>query len=53
MKAKLGAVLEISGKLSGLCNVLEVLDLSFKDTHSAKLDDLHLLQESILKTKQV
>lgn len=52
MKAKLGALLKISAKLSGLCNVLEVLDLSFKDTHSAKLDDLRLLQESILKTKQ-
>ncbi|KAL9242771.1 hypothetical protein vseg_016738 [Gypsophila vaccaria] len=52
MSAKMGDLLKISGNLVGLSDVLEVLDMSFKDTHSAKLDDLNHLQESILKTKQ-
>ncbi|KAK9667980.1 hypothetical protein RND81_13G025800 [Saponaria officinalis] len=52
MSAKMGEFLKISVKLVGLTNVLEVLGMSFKDTHSAKLDDLNHLQESISKTKQ-
>ncbi|KAI8017614.1 E3 ubiquitin-protein ligase HOS1 [Camellia lanceoleosa] len=39
-------------KLSGISNLLEVLDSSFKVTLSAQLHDLYHLQESILKTKQ-
>lgn len=53
MKTKMDALLKILAKLVGLSSVLEVLNLSFKDSHSAKLDDLHHLQESISKTKQV
>lgn len=52
MKTKMDALLKILAKLVGLSSVLEVLNLSFKDSHSAKLDDLHRLQESISKTKQ-
>ncbi|XP_074264768.1 E3 ubiquitin-protein ligase HOS1-like [Silene latifolia] len=52
MNAKMGGLLKILAKLAGLSNVLEVLDLSFKDTHAAKLDDLNHFQESISKTKQ-
>ncbi|XP_021767996.1 E3 ubiquitin-protein ligase HOS1-like isoform X1 [Chenopodium quinoa] len=52
MKTKMDALLKVLAKLVGLSSVLEVLNLSFKDTHSAKLDDLNRLQESILKTKQ-
>ncbi|GMH26652.1 hypothetical protein Nepgr_028495 [Nepenthes gracilis] len=52
MKGKMHSLLKFSGKLSGLSNVLEVLELSFNGAHSTKLDDLHHLQEGILKTKQ-
>lgn len=52
MTTRMDALFKTSAKLVGLSSVLEVLKLSFKDTHSAKLDDLHHLQESILKTKQ-
>ncbi|KAL2898980.1 E3 ubiquitin-protein ligase HOS1 [Bienertia sinuspersici] len=52
MKTRTNSLYKISTKLVGLSSVLEVLNLSFKDTHSAKLDDLHHLQESIWKTKQ-
>ncbi|KAL8136643.1 hypothetical protein V2J09_002644 [Rumex salicifolius] len=52
LKEGLDSLLGFAVKLSGLSNVLEVLELSFKDTQSAKLDDLQYLHESILKTKQ-
>ncbi|KAH9613688.1 hypothetical protein KSS87_000601 [Heliosperma pusillum] len=52
MNAKMSGLLKSLARLAGLSNVLEVLDLSFKDTHAAKLDDLNHLQESISKTKQ-
>ncbi|GAB4850812.1 hypothetical protein Ancab_030112 [Ancistrocladus abbreviatus] len=52
MKSKMNSFIKFTVKLAGLSNVLEVLELSFKGTHSAKLDDLHHLQEDILKTKQ-
>ncbi|XP_057520290.1 E3 ubiquitin-protein ligase HOS1 [Amaranthus tricolor] len=52
MNSKMDALLMISAKLVGLSSVLEVLNMTFKDTHSARLDDLHQLQESIVKTKQ-
>lgn len=52
MKTKLSLLLKCSVQLSGLCNVVEVLESSFKGTLSAQLQDLYQLQESILKTKQ-
>ncbi|GAB2274193.1 hypothetical protein Dimus_008961 [Dionaea muscipula] len=52
MKKMLNSFPKYSTMLAGLSNVLEVLELSFKDTHSANVDDLHHLQEAILKTKQ-
>ncbi|XAR54921.1 hypothetical protein NMG60_11030256 [Bertholletia excelsa] len=52
MKTRLSAFLKFSVKLSGISNVLEVLESSFKDTLSAQLHDLQYLQESILRTKQ-
>ncbi|KAI8000605.1 E3 ubiquitin-protein ligase HOS1 [Camellia lanceoleosa] len=51
MKMSLSS-LKFSVKLSGISNLLEVLDSSFKGTLSAQLHDLYHLQESILKTKQ-
>lgn len=53
MTQKLSALLKISSKLAGVSNVLDVLESSFKGSISAMLQDLHHLQESILKTKQV
>lgn len=52
MKSKLSLLLKCSVQLAGICNVLEVLESSFKGTLSAQLHDLHHLQENILKTKQ-
>lgn len=52
MKTKLSLLLKCSVQMAGICNVLEVLESSFKGTLSAQLHDLHHLQESILKTKQ-
>lgn len=53
MKNSLSSLLNFSVHLAGLSSVLEVLDSSFKGRLSAQLHDLHHLQESILKTKQV
>lgn len=53
MEARLIALLKYSVQLAGISHVLEVLASSFKDSLSAQLHDLHQLQESILKTKQV
>lgn len=47
MKEMLSVLLRLSVKLAGISNVLEVLESSFK------VSDLHQLQESVLKTKQV
>ncbi|KAF5460151.1 hypothetical protein F2P56_020040 [Juglans regia] len=52
MRSRLSLLLKFSVQLTGICNVLEVLESSFKGTLSAQLHDLHHLQESILKTKQ-
>ncbi|KAI8018595.1 E3 ubiquitin-protein ligase HOS1 [Camellia lanceoleosa] len=52
MKMSLSSLLKFSVKLSGISNLLEVLDSSFKVTLSAQFHDLYHLQESILKTKQ-
>ncbi|CAL5410709.1 unnamed protein product [Camellia sinensis] len=52
LKMSLSSLLKFSVKLSGISNLLEVLDSSFKGTLSAQLHDLYHLQESILKTKQ-
>lgn len=46
-------LLKYSVQLAGLSNVLEVLESSFKGSLSARFHDLHCLQESISKTKQV
>ena len=53
MKEKLGLLLRFSLYLKGISNVLDILDSSFNGTLSAQLRDLHHLQESVLKTKQV
>lgn len=53
MKSMLSALLKFSAQLAGISNVLDVLDSSFKGSLSAQLQDLHQLQESILKTTQV
>lgn len=53
MKTRLSLLLKFSVQLAGVASVLEVLESSFKGTISSQLHDLHQLQESILKTKQV
>ena len=53
MKTRLSLLLKLSVHLVGISNVLEVLESSFKDSLSAQLHDLQLLQENILKAKQV
>ncbi|XP_047322075.1 E3 ubiquitin-protein ligase HOS1 isoform X2 [Impatiens glandulifera] len=52
MRTMLSSLLKISVKLTGVSGVIEVLESSFKGTLSAQVHDLHLMQESILKTKQ-
>ncbi|KAM7525513.1 hypothetical protein LguiA_015415 [Lonicera macranthoides] len=52
MNTKLSSFLKLSVRLAGLSNVLEVLESSLKGSLSAQLQDLHRLQESVLKTKQ-
>ncbi|XP_002531460.2 E3 ubiquitin-protein ligase HOS1 isoform X1 [Ricinus communis] len=52
MKTRLNFLVKFSVRLAGLSDVLEVLESSFKGNLSARLHDLQLLQESILKTKQ-
>ncbi|VFQ64730.1 unnamed protein product [Cuscuta campestris] len=52
MEESLSSLLKLSVNLAGLSNVIDVLELSFKHSISAKLHDLHHLQEHILKTKQ-
>ncbi|CAH9134142.1 unnamed protein product [Cuscuta epithymum] len=52
MEENLSSLLNLSVELTGLSNVIEVLEASFKHSLSAKLHDLHHLQEHILKTKQ-
>lgn len=49
----LSALLRFLVKLAGISNVLEVLESAFKGSLSAQFHDLHHLQESVLKTKQV
>ncbi|KAM3375433.1 hypothetical protein P3S68_014147 [Capsicum galapagoense] len=53
LKENLSLFLKFSVKLGDISNVIDVLESSFKDSLSAKLHDLHHLQECILKTKQV
>ena len=53
MKNRLGSLLKFSVHLASLSSVLEVLESSFKGRFLAQLHNLHHLQESILKTKQV
>ncbi|XP_010275373.1 PREDICTED: E3 ubiquitin-protein ligase HOS1 isoform X2 [Nelumbo nucifera] len=52
MRTRLGLLLRFSGHLSGISTVLEVLESSFRGTLSAQLNDLHHLQENVLKAKQ-
>ncbi|KAF5734397.1 E3 ubiquitin-protein ligase HOS1-like [Tripterygium wilfordii] len=52
MNSRLSSLLKFSVHLAGISNILEVLGASFKNSISAKLDDLQHLHESILKTKQ-
>ncbi|KAK9095419.1 hypothetical protein Scep_026888 [Stephania cephalantha] len=51
MKIKLSSLLKFSSQLTGISNVLEVLESSVKVTLSAQ-HDLHHLQENVLKAKQ-
>jgi E3 ubiquitin-protein ligase HOS1 len=52
MKNNLSSLFKFSSRLNGLSNVLEVLESSLKSTLSPHLEDLHHLQENVLKTKQ-
>ncbi|PHT92783.1 E3 ubiquitin-protein ligase HOS1 [Capsicum annuum] len=52
LQEKVSLFLKFSVKLGGISNVIDVLESSFKGSLSAKLQDLHHLQECILKTKQ-
>ncbi|CAN4127661.1 unnamed protein product [Withania somnifera] len=52
LKENLSLFLKFSVKLGGISNVIDILESSFKGSLSAKLHDIHHLQESILKTKQ-
>ncbi|XP_022995656.1 E3 ubiquitin-protein ligase HOS1-like [Cucurbita maxima] len=52
MRSRLSILLKFSVHLAGISNVLEVLDSSFRSSHSAQLEDLHNLHEDILKIKQ-
>ncbi|KAM3308580.1 hypothetical protein P3S67_010324 [Capsicum chacoense] len=52
LKENLSLFLKFSVKLGDISNVIDVLESSFKDSLSAKLHDLHHLQECILKTRQ-
>lgn len=52
MEEYLTSLLKLSAKLSGLANVIEVLESSIKGSLSAKLQDLDHLQDCILRTKQ-
>lgn len=53
MRNSLNMLLKYSVRLAGIANVLEVLESSFKGSLSARFHDLHCLQESISKSKQV
>lgn len=53
MRSSMSLLLKFSVLLAGISNVLEVLDSSFRSSHSAQLEDLHNLHEGILKIKQV
>ena len=53
MRSRMSLLLKFSVLLAGISNVLEVLDSSFRSSHSAQLEDLHNLHEGILKIKQV
>lgn len=53
MEKSLGLLHKYSAYLASLSSILEVLESSFKVRPLAQLHDLHHLQESILKTKQV
>ncbi|XP_022922347.1 E3 ubiquitin-protein ligase HOS1-like [Cucurbita moschata] len=52
MRSRMSLLLKFSVLLAGISNVLEVLDSSFRSSHSAQLEDLHNLHEGILKIKQ-
>ncbi|XP_042505328.1 E3 ubiquitin-protein ligase HOS1 [Macadamia integrifolia] len=52
MKSKLCLLPKFLVRLTGISNVLEVLELSFKETLSAQFHDLHHLQENVSKAKQ-
>lgn len=53
MKEKSNTLLKLTSRLTSISTVLEEFESSFKDSLSAQLHDVHHLQESILKTKQV
>ncbi|XP_043716445.1 E3 ubiquitin-protein ligase HOS1-like isoform X2 [Telopea speciosissima] len=52
MKSKLDLLPKFVLRLTGVFNVLEVLESSFKGTLSAQFHDLHHLQENVSKAKQ-
>ncbi|KAF5176232.1 E3 ubiquitin-protein ligase hos1 [Thalictrum thalictroides] len=51
MKTKMSSLLKLLSQVTGISSVLEVLESSIKGTHSAQ-NDLHSLQDKVLKTKQ-
>lgn len=53
MQSELSLLQMFALQLTGISNVLEVMDSSFKDTFSGQLHDLHHLLENTLKAKQV
>ncbi|KAJ4954548.1 hypothetical protein NE237_011331 [Protea cynaroides] len=52
MQSKLDLLPKYVVRLTGIFNVLEVLESSFKGTLSAQFHDLHHLQENVSKAKQ-
>ncbi|KAF5766687.1 putative ELYS-like domain-containing protein [Helianthus annuus] len=52
VKERSNVLLKFTARLACILYVLEVLESSFKGSLSAQLQDIHHLQENILKTKQ-
>lgn len=52
MQSELSLLQKFALQLTGISNVLEVMDSSFKGTFSGQLHDLHHLLDNIMKAKQ-
>lgn len=53
MIMKTCSLMKYLSHLSGIANVLETMELSFKGARDAQLDDIHCLLENVLRVKQV